>query len=182
MSKAADAGWDPKSQSVVLTNSKKVPVLSFNTIRLSPDSHPYRSWKNYAGFILYGLKKSDGEVLKDWKLNGKHFKSAEIVIQDTDSEAVKRYIGHAQGQVHGAVYWNVFGEGTDVTRAIGEGFSLRNGNYNWKSYTLNANADSYHDHEGWVSSQMEKCVRKILEDWRRNSSKKIYTVKELLEA
>ena len=180
---ATNGKWEDESQSIVIRPSASgFPVLSFQTIRLSCESHPYSSGRSYAGFILYGLQ-SDGEVLEEWWLNGKHCKNAYLVIQDTDSEAVKRYMAAgAPGMVHGAVYWNVFGEGADVTKAIGEGFSLLNGAYKWNSYTFNANSDTYHDGQRVISSQMKECVGKILDDWRCNSSLgKTYRVKELLK-
>ena len=182
---AAKTEWEDESQSVVVGPSASgFPVLSFQTIRLSCESHPYSSGRNYAGFILYGLRESDGEVLEEWWLNGKHCKNAYLVIQDTGSEEVKRCIAAgAPGMVHGAVYWNVFGEGADVEKAVGEGFSLLNGTYKWNSYTFNDNrSDTYHDGQNVISSMMEECVRKILDDWRCNSSLgKTYRVKELLD-
>ena len=156
------------------------PDLTFKTIRLSCESHPYRPGRNYGGFILYGLE-SDGTVLQDWWLNGKHCKSAYLVIQDTGSEEVKRYIGKAPGQVHGAVYWNVFGKGADVEKAIGEGFSLKDNGYEWNSKTFNAKSDLYHDGKRNISNVMKMCVQQIWEDWRRKSAVGMtYSVKELL--
>ena len=183
---AANTRWHKESGSIVVTSTKsEFPDLSFQTIRLSCASDPYRPGKdNYAGFILFGLK-SDRIVTQDWWLNGKHCKSAYLVIQDTDSEGVKRYIGKAPGQVHGAVYWNVFGEGADVTKAIGEGFAWRNGELRLNSATFNIRKDSngaYHDGEKVISKEMEKCVGKILVDWRDHSSLgKTYKVKDLLD-
>ena len=41
--------------------------------------------------------------------------------------------------MQGAVYWYVFGEGSEVERAVGEGFSYCNGEYKWNSSIFNAN-------------------------------------------
>ena len=124
--------------------------------------------------------ESDGRVLQEWWLNGKHCKSAYLVIQDTDSEEVVKYMNKAPGQVHGAVYWNVFGEGADVTKAVGEGFSLLNETYRWNSFTFNAGSGIYHDGQRKISSVAEVCVQKILDNWISNSSLgKTYVVKEL---
>lgn len=169
------------SETITVTSSRsKDPDISFSTIRLSCESHLYESGKNFAGFILYGLEV-EGKVLQDWRLNGKHCKSAYFVVQSTDSDEVKRFIGRAPGQVHGAVYWNVFGEGAVVSNAIGEGFALKGRKYKWNSVTFNANSDSYHDGRRVISRLAKKCVRKILDDWQLNSSLgKTYTVKQLL--
>ena len=37
------------------------------------------------------------------------------------------------GQIHGAVYWNMFGKGQDPGRAVGEGFSVTIGSKNLHS-------------------------------------------------
>lgn len=172
---------DDSETITVISSRSKDPDLSFKTIRLSCGSHPYSSSeKNYAGFILYGLQV-EGKMLQDWQLNGRHCKSAYLVVQGTDSDEVKKYKKEAPGQVHGAVYWNIFGKGTDVSKAIGEGFALQDGKYKWNSITFNANSDSYHDGKREISRVAKKCVRKILDDWQHNSSLgKTYSVKELL--
>ena len=172
------------SETIAVRSSRPdFPDLTFKTIRLSCESHPYRPGRNYAGFILFGLQESDGRVLQEWQMNGKRCKSAYLVIQDTGSEEVKRYIGKARGQVHGAVYWNVFGEGADVLKAIGEGFALVDKEYKWNSFTFNAKLDRiYHDGDNAMSEEGRKCVRQIWEDWRRNSAVgKTYSVKDLLK-
>ena len=158
--------------------------LSFGTIRLSCESDPCTSSaKNYAGFILYGCRDNEkGEMKDDWYLNGKHCKSAYLVVQDTDSPGVQACMkAGAPGMVHGAVYWNVFGRGRDVKKAVGEGFSLMNGTYKWNSYTFNANSDAYHDKRKEISGLAKRCVRNILDDWQRTSALgKTYIVKDLL--
>ena len=182
----ANIGLDSTSgsafESVVVTSSKSgFPDLSFKTIRLSCESDPYMPGKNYAGFILYGLKR-DGVVLQDWWLNGKHCKSAYLIIQQTDPDMLKKY-DDAKGVVHGAIYKNVFGKEAKETDAIGEGFSLLDGTFKWNSATFNKAADStdpYHDGQRGISSVMKKCLQKILDDWREESPLgKTYHVKEL---
>ena len=85
--------------------------------------------------------------------------------------------------VHGAVYWNVFGEGADVTRAVGEGFAYVNGECKWNSYTFNANSDAYHDGKRGISDLAKKCVSRIINDWRQTSQVgKTYSVKDLLHS
>ena len=51
-------------------------------------------------------------------------KSGYIVIQYTDSNAVKQWEGTEPGAVHGAVYRNAFGESVDNAYVVREGFSL----------------------------------------------------------
>ena len=161
------------------------PDLVIQTIRLSCESHRYDPSKehNYAGFILYAWENEHGEVLEDWRLNGKHCKSAYLVIQGTDSPDVKRYTGKAPGQVHGAVYWNVFGKGADVSKAVGEGFAIVNEKYKWNSLTFNAKGDAYHAKKREISALAQKCVKQIEDDWKRTSPVgKTYSVEKLLSS
>ena len=172
-------------ETIIVKSSKKPKYqdLRFKTIRLSCESHAYSSGaKNYAGFILYGWTDAYGKVQEDWTLNGKHCKDAYLVVQDSDSYDVKRYMGEAPGVVHGAVYWNVFGKGAEANRAVGEGFSWQNGVYGWNSGVFNANSDAYHDGRREISLLAKKCVKKIMADWMQHSTRgKTYFVKELLD-
>ena len=167
---------------VISDQKPKYPDLLFKTIRLSCESHPYSSSeKKYAGFVLYGWRDENDHVLDDWRLNGKHCKSAYFVIQGTDSPSVKQYIGRAPGQVHGAVYWSVFGKDSKVNMAVGEGFAYINGECKWNSLTFNANIDTYHDGKRGISDLAKTCVGAIIRDWKQTSQiGKTYSVKELL--
>ena len=177
----------------VISNQKPGhPDITFNTICLSSESHAFSEKESrYAGFILYAWTDDNGVVKDVWQLNGKHCKSAYFVIQGTDSPEVKQYRGSdkAPGQVHGAVYWNVFGEDEDVKKAVGEGFSFVDGEYKWNSTTFNANSDAYHDGIRKISHLAEKCVTRIVKDWKRISVRgqtswrgKTYSVKGLLSS
>lgn len=167
---------------VISGDKPSYPDITFKTIRLSCESHVFRAKESrYAGFILYAWTDDEGGVRDEWWLNGKHCKSAYLVIQDTESPDVKRYVGRAPGQVHGAVYWNVFGEGADVKRAVGEGFAFVDGKCKWNSYTFNANDDAYHDGKRGISDLAKKCLNKIINDWRQTSHiGKTYNVEDLL--
>ena len=191
---AAATTKHPERVDRIIVTSKDKPTnpdLVVQTIRLSCESHRYDPSKehNYAGFILYAWENDDGVLLEDWRLNGKHCKSAYLVIQGTDSPDVRRYIGKAPGQVHGAVYWNVFGEGADVSRAVGEGFSIINGEYQWTTGVFNARHDAYRGSRREISALAKKCVKQIVNDWKRTSqvgktcepcAGKTYSVEKLL--
>lgn len=164
--------------------------LEFTTITLSLASHVYDPKKpNYAGFILYGYYSDTGTVLDDWELNGIHCKSACLVVQNTDSPDVERYAKRAPGVVHGAIYWNMFGEGADTSRAIGEGFSMMKGKCGWNSGVFNAPSprrptNPYHNGMREISELGKICVGKILEDWmklKKSELGKTYSVQELLK-
>lgn len=120
----------------------------------------------------------------EWWLNGKHCKSGYLVIQSTDSEGFRKCRAarpHGGGIVHGAVYWNVFGQNSDETKAVGEGFSLQDGIYGWNSFTFNAGSNYYHDGRRQMSSVVKQCVKVVLDDWQHNSLLgKTYHVNELL--
>ena len=180
---AATTSYDDRSITVESSNKPTFPDLRFETIRLSCESHPCTGReKNYGGFILYGWQNEQGDVLDDWRLNNKHCKSAYLVVQWTASPDVQRCKRQgAPGQVHGAIYWNVFGIGSDVYRAVGEGFALMNGVYKWNSITFNKNKDAYHDNQRVISPLAKKCVQNILDDWQSTSQLgKTYYVKDLL--
>lgn len=169
----------------ILVVSAEKPDITFETIYFSSHSHVFsrEGARRYAGFILYAwTDPHNGDVKDEWELNGIQCKSAYLVIQDTDSHSVKRYVKPAPGRVHGAVYWNVFGEGADVKMAVGEGFSIMNGELKWNSITFNANEDTYHDGQKKISNLAEKCVSKIINDWMEMDPivEKTYSVKELL--
>ena len=86
----------------------------------------------------------------------------------------------APGQVHGAVYWNVFGERAEVNKVIGEGFAYRNGEFQWNSF-LNRSNDAYHDSVREISILGRICVESILKDWKETSEiGKTFSVARLL--
>lgn len=144
--------------------------ISVTTVHLSCSSHVYQPDHDYAGFILYAHK---GKT--DWTLNGVHCKSGYIVVQDSNSEDVKRYIGKAEGQIHGPVYMNVFGE--DVGDTIGEAFSLKDGSFVRHSGTFNNRtyeksedhkASKYHDDDrSTISEEGVKCLKEVIKEWKR---------------
>ena len=181
---AARARTNPEGDTIFIDHSsgRQDKRISFTSIRLSCESHPYVAGDPYAGFILYAYRKSGGDAITDWRLNGKHCKSAYLVIQNTTSADVKRYIGSAPGMIHGAVYWNVFGKGESPYLAVGEGFAFRKGNEEWNSGVFNANeGDGYHDNDRHISAAAVKCVTNIIWDWQKNSVLgKTYRVKDLL--
>ena len=74
--------------------------IEVKTMHISRKSGTYQPGHNYGGIIIY---QYDGK--SEWRTaNNTHCKSGYIVIQDTDSENVKKLIGKEPGQVHGAVY------------------------------------------------------------------------------
>ena len=174
---------------IIPKKNKDYPIIKFETIRLSCESHQYVKGNPYAGFILYAFRPEKNEhVLQDWRLNEKHCKSAYFVVQNTNSQTVLRYRDKAPGLVHGAVYWNVFGEGADPSMAVGEGFSLQSEGcffttevLKWHSRVFNINGDSYHDGRNNVSDLTKKCVEGIMKKWMQTSQTgRTYSVKELL--
>ena len=176
----------------VYSNTKDInfPDLSFKTIRLSCETHRYDSNSNFAGFILYGWDSNppNGPVKTKWELGGKRCQGAYMVIQSTSSKDVKHQIdAGADGKVHGAVYWNVFGE-EDPHRAEGEGFSvdvLKDSKINnpWNSGVFNAHPDKYHVGKREISTLGRVLVNHIIQTWEKNSTTAIgrtYSVADIL--
>ena len=101
------------------------PACDGNTtvksMHISCQSDTYRPSHNYAGVIIYQY-----EGKSDWRTaNNTHCKSGYIVIQDTGSDKVKKWIGKEPGAVHGAVYRNAFGESVSNAHVVG-GVLLKN--------------------------------------------------------
>ena len=108
--------------------------IRLKTMHISCQSDTYQPGHNYAGVIIY---QYDGK--SEWRTaNNTHCKSGYIVIQDTDSENVKKWIGKEPGAVHGAVYRNAFGESVSEVNVVGEGFALRNGKYKVEKFEINS--------------------------------------------
>lgn len=149
-----------ESYTIVSCGGVSLPEIPVTTLHLSCASHVYRDHsKNYAGFVLYSHNDQTS-----WMLNRRKCKSGYIVIQDTDSFGVRRYLGTSPGVVHGAVYKNVFGE--DIgERTVGEGFSVMGGVTKWNSYTFNAHDDYYHDSRKGISQVAQENIEIVLNDW-----------------
>ena len=155
--------------------------IRVKTMHISCQSDTYQPGHNYAGVIIYQWKTA----------NNTHCKSGYIVIQDTDSENVKKWIGKEPGAVHGPVYRNAFGESVSEGNVVGEGFALRNGKYRVEKFEINSSVfnnpkgSKYHDHRRRMHELSEQCVRKAVEYWKTAGPswvrQKNFEVKQLLE-
>ena len=134
--------------------------IELKVIHLSCASDAYQKGNNYAGFILYS---HEGKT--DWYLNERHCKTGYLVIQNTAKQEVQRYVGVADGVVHGAVYMNVFGE--NIGNTVGEAFSYLDGTFKWRSHSFNTRyPSSYHNQDKEMAEITKKCISKILEEWK----------------
>ena len=160
--------------------------VAFETMRLSCKSDTYQKGHRYGGVIIYLYKaKGETEWKSEWRTaNNTHCKTGYILIQDTDSENVKEWIGKEPGQVHGAVYRNAFGESVNDAEVVGEGFAFRS-NFEIVSRTLNNAKDQFHDVNETMNKASAHCVRKIVTDyWKDRGSSYIghtFKIKDLLE-
>ena len=142
--------------------------IDVKTMHISCQSDTYQPGRNYAGVIIY---QYDGK--SEWRTaNNTHCKTGYIVIQDTDSDDVKKWIGKEPGAVHGAVYRNAFGESVSEVNVVGEGFALRNGKYELEKFEINSSVfnnpqgSMYHDDRRRMHELSEHCVRKVVEYWK----------------
>ena len=169
---------------LIYSNEKNIRV---KTMHISCQSDTYHPDHNYAGVIIY---QYDGK--SEWRTaNNTHCKSGYIVIQDTDSDDVKKWIGKEPGAVHGAVYRNAFGESVSEGNVVGEGFALRNGKYEVEKFEINSSVfnnpigSEYHDHRRRMHELSEHCVRKVVEYWKTAGPswvrQKDFEVKQLVE-
>ena len=162
--------------------------IDVKTMHISCQSHTYQPGQNYAGVIIYQYNGKS-----DWRTaNNTHCKSGYIVIQDTDSENVKKWIGKECGQVHGAIYRNAFGESVKEAKVVGEGFAVRSEKHKVEKFQTNSgvfnnpNGSIYHDDRKRMHELSEHCVGKIVEYWKTAGPSWItrhrnFQVKELLE-
>ncbi|CAB4037353.1 Hypothetical predicted protein [Paramuricea clavata] len=142
--------------------------IKVETMHISCKSDTYQPGHNYGGIMIY---QYDGK--SEWRTeNNTHCETGYIVIQDTDSENVKQWIGKEPGKVHGAVYKNAFGEAVKA-EVVGEGFSIQNGifsifdKFEKKSGVFNSPKNSeYHDNNPDMHKVSEHCVRKIVKYWK----------------
>ena len=173
-----------KDKFVIRSHEKEI---SLETLHISCKSHAYQPGRNYAGLIVY---QYDGK--SEWRTaNNTHCKSGYVVIQDTDSEEVKKWIigdesGKEPGKVHGAVYRNAFGESVNVAKVVGEGFAIRNEKFEINSSVFNNPKDStFHDSRRRMHEISEHCVKKITEHWQTAGlswhRQRNFQVKELIK-
>ena len=150
------------------------------TMHISHHSDKYMPGHKYAGVIIY---QYDGK--SEWRTaNNTHCKSGYIVIQDADSEKVKKLKKKERVDVHEAVYKNAFGESKNK-EVVGEGFTLsKDGKFKNKSKSFNnPKRSEYHDNRERMHELNEHCVKKIVEGWKNGECvrHRNFKVKELLE-
>ena len=177
-------GYDSSQMQMLFSTRPFDPskTIGVETIHISCESDTFKGKNhNYAGVIIY---QYNGET--DWRTaNRTHCKSGYLVIQDTDSEDVKKWRGKADGVVHGAVYRNAFGE--DKTfKVTGEGFAIQGGLFKVNSGVFNNPSGSeYHDERKQMSEISIYCVEKVVESWKKAGSTSLgcrnFPVKDLLE-
>ncbi|CAB4006853.1 Hypothetical predicted protein [Paramuricea clavata] len=104
------------------------------------------------------------------------------LIQDTDSENVKKWKSKEPGAVHGAVYRNAFGESVNEAEVVGEGFAIRKEKFAMCSGVFNnPQGSEFHDHRRRMHELSEHCVRKVVEHWQTASLEGTFEVKALLK-
>ncbi|CAB4013249.1 Hypothetical predicted protein [Paramuricea clavata] len=175
----------PANDSIIIgeTSEGRIEV---ETMHISCKSDTCQPGHDYGGIIIYQYNGKS-----EWRTaNNTHCKSGYIVIQDTDSENVKKWMKEP-GQVHGAVYRNAFGESVTKANVVGEGFAVRNGESKVEKFEINSRVfnnpkDSiHHDHRRRMHELSEHCVGKIVEYWKTAGPSWVrqrnFEVKQLLE-
>ena len=168
-----------------------VNEINVESLHLSCQSDVYKPSRRYAGIIIY---QRNGK--SEWRTaNNTHCKTGYIVIQDTDSEDVKKFMSKEPGAVHGAVYRNAFGESVNQVEVVGEGFTVQNGflrrifrgKFGNTSKSFNSPPDSeWHDTERRMHPVSERCVKKVVNHWKEagasfTSKQRNFKVKELMQ-
>ena len=181
------ARFNPYEDKLVIhpTSSDKETVL-VKTMHISCQSDAYQPGHKYGGVALYQYNGKS-----DWRTaNNTHCKSGYIVIQDTDSQKVKKWRSSEPGVVHGAVYRNAFGESKRKADVVGEGFAIQYGKFEISSGVFNnPQGSAFHDERRRMNEFSEHCVRKIVKYWKDagpafdwwSISKRTFEVKDLLK-
>jgi hypothetical protein len=121
-------------------------------MHISCRSDTYKSGHDYAGIVIYQYNGRS-----DWvTANGTRCKSGYIVIQDTNSNAVKQWNGAEPGKVHEAVYRNAFGEPVNHANVVGESFTLQQGMFQTEENRTFTNP----------SKVFTTCVKQIVKYWK----------------
>ena len=163
------------------TTGHEIEVCS---MYLSYESDRYQPGHSYGGIIIYQYNGNS-----KWRTaNGVSCWSACVVIQDTDSENVKKWMSKEPGKVHGAIYRNAFGESVNDAEVLGEGFAIRNGISNVEELEIysgvfnNPKRSKYHDHRRRMHELSEHCVRKIVDYWKKPPFRweRVYNIKDCL--
>lgn len=89
-------------------------------------------------------------------------------------------------QVHGIIYREAFGESCNNVNVVGEGFGIMNGEFLTKSFVFNSSNDDYHNDSWEMHAHSTKCVRKVVEWWKKAGSNYLdcpnHSVKSLLSS
>ena len=155
---------DTKDEIIIIPSSHDKEGVYVRTMHISCQSDTYQPGHNYGGVIIYQYKGKS-----EWRTaNNIHCKSGYIVIQDTDSKSVKKWMGKEPGMVHGAVYRNAFGESVNDAEVVGEGFAIRkNEELEITSSVFNNPPNSaFHDFDRKMHRFSEHCIRKVVECWK----------------
>ena len=164
-------------------DKENVPVRKMYISRSR--SHKYQTGRRYGGVIIYQYNGKS-----DWRTaNNTHCRTGCIVIQDTDSEGVKRSMSTEDGVVHGAVYLNAFGESKKEAEVVGEGFAIWDGEFKICSGVFNNSQDTFHNESREMAELSQRCVRKIVEYWKAagpdlaswSRTDRTFEVKDLLQ-
>ena len=172
-----------KDKIVIIPKSHSKNGVVLETIHISCKSDEYLGHSfNYGGVIIYQYNGNS-----DWRTaNNTHCKTGYIVIQDTDSENIKRWMSSEPGIVHGAVYRNAFGESVKDAEVVGEGFAVRNGKFEICSSVFNnPQGSAFHDQRRQMHELSRHCVKKVVRYWKRAGpswvKQRNFGVKQLLE-
>ncbi|CAB4013248.1 Hypothetical predicted protein [Paramuricea clavata] len=171
-----------KDKLVILPPTYRKKTVSVETMHISCQSDTYEPNHNYGGVVIYQYNDKS-----EWRTaNNTHCKTGYIVIQDTDSENVKKWIGIEPGAVHGAVYRNAFGESVNDAEVVGEGFAIRNDKL-VETFEINSSVFNnpecsvFHDHRRRMHELSEHCVKKYVTNaLHKNAPYRSLTVRDAI--
>ena len=146
-------------------------VHKFNTMHVSCSSYKPKKWlgnENLGGVVLYMYK---GKT--DWHLNDRHCQSGYIILKRIEDLKQIRNGGKEPGQIHGAVYKSVFNETLNVNEVLGGGFSYKDKEWKFNSWTLNAPSygkDHYHDGKKKMNDKEVMLIQTTLKHWMKTGN------------
>ena len=171
-----------KDKIVIIPPSYSKTEVSVHAMYISLESDTYQPGRNYGGVIIYQYNGKS-----EWRTaNNTRCCCGCIVIQNTDSENVRKWMEREPGVVHGAVFKNAFGESVNDAEIVGEGFAIRNGKFAMHFGVFNNPVGSvYHDQRKRMHELSEHCVRTVVESWKMAGTswytQRHFEVRELLK-
>jgi len=163
-----------EQQIAVVNRQDPCDKIVVDTYHVSCQSDKVNFSDQYAGIVLYS---KDGAT--QWKCGGVKCRSGYIYI--TNSAGLMQQFPNETGMVHGAAYKKLFKE--SMSGIVGSGFSIQQGKFVFRSWSMNAFSDKYHNEAKEMNDLEKHVVTQALRQWfisgQSNQNHKVSELKQL---